>query len=171
MTTSTLNVTRNIRLGSRWRHVEIDQDVTDIGRRLHEGDGTVGWLGDDTLKVVLAVELDKNDNPVTGGEQHFVVMGRTADGVEYACLRWPVMDTSMLRALAERDSRTRNMVALYEAEARKVEREKALAIQEKFQEVGDKAQWALRKDVGHLEGGTHRLTAVDGFKDKEKVVA
>lgn len=164
----TLDTVRNIRLGSKWMTASVDADVSDIGRRLHEGDPTVGWLGDDTLEIRLAVEVDSKDRP-TGGESHFVVMGRDQRGNEYICLRWPRCDVSMLRALAERDTRTQNMVAIYEQHARKAEAEKAEKIRQQFEEIGDKAQWALRRDIGHLEGGTHRHTAIDGFK-KEKAV-
>lgn len=167
MTTSTLNTVRNIRLGSYWYKAEFTPEVTGMKDRLHNGDGTVGWLGDSTLSLHLAVEGDARGRPVPGGQTIWQVWGRTADGQDYVCLNWPVCDASLLRALAERDVRTQNMVALIEKENRANEARIEAERREKFEELADKSQWALRKDVGHLEGGTHRFTQVDGLRDKK----
>lgn len=164
MTTSTLNEVRKIKLGSYWYNTEFTAEFTDIGRRLHQGDATLGWLGDDTLEIRMSVEGDRNGRPVKGGQTMFEVWGRHPNGDPYVCLRWPRFDESLLRALAERDTRTQNMRERFEREVMQQEARRAAAAKERFDDLADKAQWALRKDTGHLDGGTHRITQVDGFK-------
>ncbi len=165
--TATLNEVRNLKLGSYWYKAEFTPEVTGMKDRLHNGDGTVGWLGDDTLSLHLAIEGDRHGRPLPNGQQIWQVWGRSADGREYVCLNWPVCDASLLRALAERDVRTRNMVQAIEEANRAVERENERKRKDQFDALADKAQWALRKDVGHLEGGTHKFTAVDGRRDEK----
>lgn len=165
MTTSTLGEVRNIKLGSYWYKAEFQPEVNNVLRRLHEGDATLGWLGDDTLSIHLVVESDRLGRPLKGGQQMWEVWGQNPDGSPYACLKWPRCDESLLKALAERDTRTEHIRKRFELEVMQQEQRRADARREKFEELADKAQWALKKDTGHLEGGTHRLTTVDGFKD------
>lgn len=161
---TTLNEVRKIRLGSKWMTAEIDQDVTDIGRRLHQGDATVGWLGDPTLEVRIGVEVDRHDRPIPGGEQMFEVWGRDERGAPYVCLRWPRCDASMLRALAERDTRVHDMVALYEKHSRLREKEQADKLAEIQGAAADKAYWAIKQDLGQHLGGRRDQHFVNGLK-------
>ena len=163
-----LNEVRKVKIGGRYRNVEITGEVADIERRMRDGDATCGWLGDDTLTLHIAIPVDGQDRPIPGMPTMFEVWGQDAMGQRYPCLQWPRADASLLKALAERDVRTGNTLEAFLKSIEKAESDREKAFQEKLEAGYDKLQWAAMKDTGHLEGATKRLHSVDGFKKEAK---
>jgi hypothetical protein len=119
-------------------------------QRLHLGDPTCGWLGDDTLDLRLAIPVDHKGNP-TKGRPTYEIWGRTTEGQQYICLRWPTADASLLKALAERDTRRghsldKTIKAIEDAESARLKDEQA-----RFEAFAEKAQWAIRRDLGEVK--------------------
>ncbi len=158
-----------MQVAGKWMKAEITGEVSDILKRLHEGDATVGWLGDDTLTIQLAIPVDPVTERIIKGEPNmFEVWGFYPGGEPYVALRWPRCDASLLRELARRDVRTGQTLARFEEEVRKADKAREDKRREANEEFAEKAQWALRKDLGHLNGQTKMFHTVDGFKDKEE---
>ncbi|MGE4426039.1 MAG: hypothetical protein AB7G37_06285 [Solirubrobacteraceae bacterium] len=141
-------------LGTTAVAYEVTAGVHDIARRLRDGDATIGWLGDDTLSLKLAVPVDWRGEPE--GDPVYEVWGVDSAGVDYMVLRWPRADASMLRKLIEGDSRVADPVARVMAHNQALDRDRARRDQDAREERHDKLHHALLKDIGHLEGGLTR---------------
>lgn len=145
--------------------VTVTNDVWDIQRRIVDGDPTLGWEGDPSMGLFVDNEpwrLDASGRPLEpriANPQYgwFEVWGIDAAGEPYLAVCRPRCDASLIQALV--DGHWRNNPAL-KIVAAATAREVARAKQEKDwrEEIGDKLHLALRKDLGHLEGGlTRRL--------------
>jgi len=110
----------------------------ELGRRLREGDATVGWEGDPTLSL----EFD----PVNSTWQ---VWGRDLHGETYCCGAWPHLDGRILRHMVEGHWRNARKTIQKVIDARTA-REKA-AVDSAAEARGawaDKLGWAAYKDAG-----------------------
>ena len=147
-----MSLTQTHMIGQRFVNVTLTHEVEDMIQRLHLGDPTCGWLGDDTLDLRLAIPVDQKGNPTKGTPQ-FEVWGRTTLGEQYVCLRWPTCDPSMLKALAGRDTRRgASMEKVIKAmEADEAAKDKARS--ELIESIAERAQWALLRDTN--EPRTH----------------
>lgn len=135
------------------RRVEIAGDVLDVARRAVEGDATLGWDGDDTLQI----------EAVYGPEgARFEVTAADRQGRRYLVFIHPRCDASLIRRLAAADNRRRDPVA--EAMAQQAARERSARAdrQARNEDMADRLHWALKRDIGHLYGGTRRQHAIGG---------
>lgn len=119
-------------------------DLLDIDQRIKYGDES-GWRGDPSMGVFL--------NRVTGW---FEVWGIDRTGQGYLAASHDKLDHTLLIKLREGDP-TKNDVFQRVLDAnQKLEDDKRAAAKEKLAETGDKLQWAIRQDFGHLMGGRRR---------------
>ncbi|CAB4183184.1 hypothetical protein UFOVP1083_39 [uncultured Caudovirales phage] len=127
---------------------EISSDVYDIARRVREGDES-GWRGDPTASILL--------NPMT---EHFEVWMIDDQNTPYIACSSPRCDHSLILKLIEGDWRKGHKL-LEEIQKKNHAAKKAEedAKKEQSAEIADKMHWAILKDLGHLEGGTHRHTS------------
>lgn len=125
----------------------------DFDRRLHEGDPTVGWVGDPRLGVVYNGDTDRIElwRYCEDGEARKITQSRP--GVR-------VLDSDVLRFLAEHDPLSRrayNVNADIAAHNAKVRSRQAADLQAREEAAADRLQWALRKDIGAYEGGSRHI--------------
>jgi hypothetical protein len=125
--------------------IMVDADTLDIGRRLREGDGTVGWAGDPGLTLSFDERI-----------QHFVVTrydpytGRELDVTYWA----PPLTTGLLIRLREADTHragndpVARMIAADEA----YEADEAERFAGQTREVAERLVHALRKDGMDIPG-------------------
>lgn len=134
----------------------VESDVLDIGRRIAQGDEL--WRGDPSMGLFW--------NPV---EQMFEVWGEDIAGTPYLAAAHTHADARLVMKLVEGDWQKglAKLNALQAAEvARKADEERR--VQDQNEELADKLHWALRRDIGHMEGGlTKRLIPVPDIDLKE----
>lgn len=139
-------------------------DVIDIGRRINEGDPTVGWEGDPTMALVIDDEPYQTDPdgrpvyPLIPNLRYgwFEVWGTDAHGEAYLAASSPTCDQNLLKALADghwkRGSAHDRIVAENTRRAQAIAKEKAA----EREEIADKLAFALHRDLGAYEGGLSR---------------
>ena len=139
----------------------ITGDVLDVGRRINEGDPTVGWEGDPTM--VLAVDneqfitdIDGNMTfPQVSNPQYgwFEVWGLDAHNKAYLAACRPYCDSRLLAALAEGHWKRGDLAEriIRKNQMRVVEQERQA--REQRVEANDKLHFALLHDIGAYEGG------------------
>lgn len=123
----------------------IEGDVHDIIRRLEHGDPTLGWEGDPTLALVANVQT---------GE--YEVWGRDAAGDAYIAISHPRCDASLLRKLVASDNRRQGAVERAVAIHDAGERDRTRASEERLEQMADRLQFGLMRDLGHRVGGLTR---------------
>jgi len=131
----------------------------DFDRRLHYGDASLGWVGDERLGVYLADDRVELRRLCEDGELRLIMRSKPGHRS---------LDTDTLRFLAEHDSQSRRA---FDAGKETLDfNKKLLAAKEQAaadarEEAGDKLHWALRKDAGqHVGGLRHRLYAPGTWK-------
>jgi hypothetical protein len=118
---------------------EITTDVYDIATRIREGDES-GWRGDPSASLM--------HNPFTNKFEVWMVDGMN---VPYIAATSDKCDHSLILKLIEGDwQKGRQLLEAIQKKNR----------EDKRREIADKLHWAIIKDVGHLEGGTHRHTSL-----------
>lgn len=138
----------------------VDADFYD---RLHNGDASVGWTGDERLGVYHEHGRIEIWRHCEDGVPRLIV--RSRPGMDK-------LDAGLLRFLAEHDSQSRRAYdvkgetdALNAAIQKEIDRKK----KEAADEAADRVYSAVKKDLGHLEGGTTRdfmpLPAAPWIKD------
>lgn len=135
----------------------------DFMTRLHQGDPTIGWLGDERLGVYATPTGVEIKRLCEDGELR-VIMRSTKDR--------PVLGTDTLRFLAAHDSRGagHDVVERMFAQNARVDAERAAKFKEFCDEAADRLEFALMKDIGATEGSgaRHRLyTGIDVPKKGE----
>jgi hypothetical protein len=127
------------------------QDV-DLMRRLHYGDATYGWVGDERLGVYHANGRIEIWRHCEDGEPRLIC--RSKPGLS-------VLDGGLIRFLAEHDSRSRRAYdakADMDAHNARLQAEREAELAEACEEHADHFHWALMRDIGAQEGGaTKRL--------------
>lgn len=141
-------------IGNTLVRLEETGEMADIGRRLVEGDATLGWGGEPTLSLHLAVEVGPDGNPLPSGKCHYEVWGRDNVGTPYLALTWPRCDASLLRRLVEIDNRVTSVAERSEKIRAAAQRQREREVAERLGPVVEKAAWALQKDLGAHIGGT-----------------
>lgn len=136
----------------------------DFYRRLHFGDASIDWNGDPTLAV-----YHENDR---------LVIVRWATGEPQTIMRskpgHKSLDTAALVFLAAHDSQRRggyDVRADIDGHNDRIRAAEQSARDAQFEEAADKLHYALRKDLGHLDGLTKRqyvLPAAPWLKNKEQ---
>ncbi len=125
--------------------VQVEGGVHDIIRRLEHGDPTVGWPGDPDLRLVANVET---------GE--FEVWARDAHGDPYIAVTHPRCDPSLLAKLVASDNRKVDVLdRVARKESARVAAEES-AREDRFEEMADRLQFGLMRDLGHRSGGLTR---------------
>jgi hypothetical protein len=122
----------------------------DFDRRLREGDATVGWTGDERLGVYYADGRVEIRRLCEDGELRTVMRSRPGR---------KILDTQALRFLAEHDSQSRrayDVRADMDAHNDQVRRDAERRRQAATEAFAEKLQWALRRDIGALEGGLQK---------------
>lgn len=169
-----LDEIRTAFVGNTRVNVTATGEMLDIGRRLVEGDATLGFAGAPDLTLHLAVKVD----PVTGNpddrcNKHrrrdcrsceddgdvpylFEVWGIDEHRQPYLALSWPKCDASLIRRLVEIDNRLSDVATRSAQMALAALRRKESAEAEQRGEMVDKLAFALRKDLGHHHGGLTR---------------
>lgn len=128
--------------------------VEDIGRRLTQGDPTLGWDGSPDLSIhVLAPVGAPYDEHGRPRPHIFEVRGIDARGQEYVALRWPRCDASLIRRLVEIDNRRSSAFERSRKAHERMQREKEHRMAEHRGETVEKLAWALKRDLGHQHGG------------------
>lgn len=123
---------------------------SDFTRRLHEGDASVGWVGDSALGIYFADGCLEIRRMGLNGETYLVTRAKPhVRSLNAETLRW----------LAEHDSMSRRQYRVNEdidqSNAR-AEKRLADAAQEKHNEAAEHLYWSLKRDIGAYEGGTTR---------------
>jgi hypothetical protein len=120
----------------------------DFYQRLHGGDASVGWTGDERLAVYHEAGRIEIWRHCEDGEPRLIV--RSRPGMDR-------LDSGVLRFLAEHDSQSRrgydaraDMDAVNEA----VRKEYARQAKERNDEAADRLYHGLKKDIGAYEGGS-----------------
>lgn len=166
-----LETVRTAFVGNSVVRAHVTGEMADIGRRLVEGDPTLGWEGERSLSLHLAIKQDpvtgepterctKHRRPQCGSCEAegdwpycFEVWGIDDHNQPYLALRWPRADASLLRRLVEIDNRRsstweRSLKIRDDAVRR---REHAQA--ERRGEMVERLAHAVQKDLGHRVGG------------------
>lgn len=125
--------------------IEIDERVSDIGRRIVEGDEL--WRGDPNMALVF--------NPQS---RQYEVLALDDHGNFYIAASSPQCGPHLLVELSVSDwqhgkERYEQIMAANRKAKAAVETTKREAAAEQF----DKLHFAMVKEFGHLEGGTRRL--------------
>lgn len=123
----------------------VDSDFYD---RLHNGDASVGWVGDPRLAVYHENGRIEIWRHCEDGEPRLIV--RSRPGMDR-------LDAGVLRFLAEHDSQSRrnydvraDMDAVNAAVQKELDRQQA----ERQEEAHERLYHALKKDIGAYEGGS-----------------
>lgn len=122
----------------------------DFYNRLHYGDASVGWIGDERLAVYHEGGRIEIWRHCEDGEPRLIV--RSRPGMDR-------LDSGVLRFLAEHDSQSRrgydaraDMDAVNAAVKKEYERQ----AKERMDEANDRLYHGLKKDIGAYEGGSTR---------------
>jgi len=126
---------------------EITTDVYDIARRVREGDES-GWRGDPSASLM--------HNPFTNKFEVWLVDGMN---VPYIAATSDKCDHTLIMKLIEGDWQKGKLLEELQKKNRAARQAQIDGEQDRRMEIADKLHWALLKDVGHLEGGTHRHTS------------
>lgn len=129
-------------------------DVADIGRRLVEGDATMGWRGDPTMQIHFALPVDLAGRPLPGGVGVFEVWALDARREPYLVLTADRCDAEILRRVAR--AANRDPVADAVKDRARREARKEAEFREHVGAYGDKLHFALTQDVGQHYGGLTR---------------
>lgn len=128
---------------------------SDFEHRLHHGDATVGWIGDERMGLYAADGRIELRRLCEDGELR--VICRSKPGVRF-------VGTELLRALAEHDSRSRRKYDAHEdivAHNTAILKGREEARQAAVEQAADKLHFALKKDIGaHVGGNRHRQMAL-----------
>jgi hypothetical protein len=118
-------------------------DLFDIARRCREGDPIHNWRGDPTMCVCL--------NPHT---HEFEVWAIDRHGQEYRAASHHTLDQTLLQKLSNGDPLNNDVhQRVLDANA-KVIADKKKADAEAFAQIGDRVQWAIRREW-HNGRGNH----------------
>lgn len=119
----------------------------DFYQRLHYGDASLGWTGDERLAVYHNQGRIEIWRHCEDGEPRLIV--RSRPGMDR-------LDAGVLRFLAEHDSQSRrgydaraDMDAVNAAVAKEYERQ----ARERVEDAADRLRHGLKKDIGAYEGG------------------
>lgn len=118
----------------------VDADFYD---RLHNGEPSVGWIGDERLGVYFAENCLEIRRLCEDGELRLVA--KSKPGVRQ-------LNVQMFRWLAERDSRSRRAYDVkvdIDKHNAKIERERETALNERVAEAAERMYHAANKDAGH----------------------
>lgn len=121
----------------------------DFEERLHKGDATVGWGGDERMGLYAANGCLELRRLCEDGELRLIC--RSKPGVR------SFASSELLRELAEHDSQSRRQYDAHEdvvAHNTKVMADRDAASRDRIGEALSKFKHALRKDVGAYEGGS-----------------
>ncbi len=144
MQTPNLVLPRSLPDGS----VSWEAEKPELGRRIREGDPVLGWLGDESLELVLNIEHARTDpNHLPRWE----VWRKHPEG-EPSMVAWIVRQRvdgdQLIRQLAQHDTRTVDVVGEYfKARDARAERT-AKDFRAENEQNADKLAWALGKDTG-----------------------
>lgn len=140
----------------------IDGDFED---RLHNGDATIGWSGDERMGLYFSNGCVELRRLCEDGELR--VIARSKPGVRF-------IGTDLLRQLAEHDSQSRRAYDAHEdivSYNTAVMAARQAVADDHMGEAVQKLKHALRKDVGAYEGGSTRqylpLAPAPWKKDEE----
>jgi hypothetical protein len=127
---------------------EITSDVYDIARRIREGDES-GWRGDPSASLM--------HNPFSNMFEVWMIDGMNTPYIAATSHR---CDHSLLLKLIEGDwQKGKQLLEAIQKKNHDIHQAKIDAEEDKRLEIADKIHWALMKDIGHHEGGTHRHTS------------
>ena len=135
-----------------WEH-----EAPTIAQRIRDGDPTYGWLGDERLTLVHnAVWVD----PDTGKREGRWEVWRDHEDGTRSVVMWRrgrrLPGPALLRALAEHDTRTRDVLSEIDAHNEAVDRDRERVAREQRLDLADKLHWALCKDLGEpMPDGRH----------------
>lgn len=125
--------------------VMVEGDVHDIIHRLEHGDPVLGWDGDPSLSLVANIET---------GE--FEVWAVDAHGQDYIAISHPRCDASLIRRLVAADNRRESVVDRVARQNAAAERAQAQAAEDQLEQMADRLQFGLMRDIGHRHGGLTR---------------
>lgn len=123
---------------------------SDFTKRLHEGDATVGWVGDPALGIYFSNGCLEIRRMGPNGETYLITRAKP---------HVRVLNAQTLRWLAEHDSMSRRQYRVnddIDSTNNRVEQNLRTAAREKQAEAAERLYWALKRDIGAYEGGTTR---------------
>lgn len=134
---------------------------SDFEHRLHYGDATVAWVGDERLYTAFSPADDRIEIWRWCEDEQPRLVARSRPGAR-------ILDSGLLAFLAQHDSQSRRG---FDAGRETIaHNQKLIAAREQAaadarEDAGDKLHWALRKDAGQHYGGlTKRLYAPGTWK-------
>lgn len=126
------------------------EDVADVARAIKEGDATTGWRGDPGM----ALHRGERGTPREGT---VAVYGFDARGERYLAatqdITLPGWRFELLKRLREGDWQRNDQFDRVDAANQKLRDEAAAEAREAKEELAEKLAWAIRRDIGHLNGG------------------
>jgi hypothetical protein len=130
------------------QYAEITTDVYDIARRIREGDES-GWRGDPTAALMFNQFTNKFEVWMEDGMRQPYIAA-TSDRCDH----------TLLVKLVEGDwQKGKQLLEELQKKNHQAHAARLDAQADQRAELADKLHWAIMKDVGHLEGGTHRHTS------------
>jgi hypothetical protein len=133
--------------------VAVEHGVQDTLRLLKHGDGILGWEGDPNMEIMVDL--------ITG---MYDVWTLDTQGRPYLAFSRPYCDHRLVQDALACDTRRRDVAG----DVMKLNLAREAAAQATFEdqveEYADKLHFALRKDLGHLFGGTRRQTSMSGAR-------
>ena len=126
----------------------VESSIFDIDRRIKDGDES-GWRGDPSMGLFY--------NPQT---LMFEVWGIDRGGNQYLACSHHACDHTLLAKLVAGDPTRNDVIGRVLAANEKANKDRSDAERDRRSEIADKLGFAIRKDFGHLEGGTHRQTSL-----------
>ena len=129
-------------------------DLMDIDSRIKNGDES-GWRGDPTMGIFI--------NRHTG---MFEVWGIDRAGNQYLAASHDKLDHTLLIKLREGDPTKHDVFQRVLDKNQKMLADAKAKEHERFAEVGDKLQWAIKRDHGQHMGGRRRMYAVSDSPER-----
>lgn len=133
--------------------VAVEGHVLDTLRLLREGDGILGWEGDPNIQILVDLATGTYD-----------VWTLDAAGEPYLALSRPYADHRLVQDILNADTRRRDVAGSVLELNKARERAAQAEFSERVEEAADKLQFALRKDLGHLFGGTRPFHSMSGAR-------
>lgn len=122
----------------------VEGAAADLERRVQQGDPTLGWEGDPSMRVVIVEGVISGRKAV-----RWEVWAPDPQTREPFCVASSMtLGPELIRKIVAADTRRRDVVGEFIAKERKRVLDERKAMSERHEEVADKMHHALRKDLG-----------------------
>ena len=130
--------------------IQMYADLRDLDKRIKFGDES-GWRGDPTMCIVF-------NKPI----KQFEIWGIDNHGNQYMAASDHVLGLNLVRKLAAGDYQKHDVVQEILDHTAKMQAAADQEKRDKFREVGEKMQWAIRREFSQHLGGKGGVHAIPG---------